>query len=158
MTLVAETSTKRILGQLEIATCTEPIHTLSILEEGASSPREAVEAIAQADHILIGPGSLFTSILPVLVMPDISAALRSATADIDIILNAKAEFETAGLSGDAHMDILRAHGCIPDRVLVDSGGSLNLSSNDVQVSVIQTYDGTQHDPQLLASALEEIWS
>ncbi|MFN6887591.1 2-phospho-L-lactate transferase CofD family protein, partial [Proteus mirabilis] len=45
-----------------------------------TTTREAIESIEQADLILIGPGSFFTSLMPLLLLPDLAKALRRSSA------------------------------------------------------------------------------
>ncbi|MCK8282633.1 2-phospho-L-lactate transferase CofD family protein, partial [Erwinia amylovora] len=56
---------------------------------------EAVEEFGQADLILIGPGSFFTSLLPVLLLPEIAQALRRSPASMVFIGNLGKELSPA---------------------------------------------------------------
>lgn len=58
-----------------------------MLSPAVSATREAVEAIGQADLILIGPGSFYTSLMPVLLLPEIAQALRRTPATMVFIGN-----------------------------------------------------------------------
>lgn len=57
--------------------------------------REAVQAIAQADLILIGPGSFYTSLLPILLLDEIAQALRRTPAAMVFIDNLGKEHSPA---------------------------------------------------------------
>ena len=67
-----------------------------------------LEAIAEADHIVIGPGDLFTSIVANLIVPGVADALRKARARITYVLNIMTKFgETHNFSGHdfvSHLD------------------------------------------------------
>jgi uncharacterized cofD-like protein len=52
---------------------------------------ETLDAIAEADIITIGPGSLITSVYPVLLLPEIQNALRNSTAEKILVANLQAE-------------------------------------------------------------------
>ena len=70
----------------------------------------AVRAIREADFIVIGPGSLYTSILPNLLVPEIGKALLESSAHRVYISNvATQRGETDGYSAADHYDALRRH-------------------------------------------------
>ena len=70
----------------------------------------ALKAIFQADMILIGPGSLYTSILPNLLVPDLTQALIHAKAPIVYISNlATQEGETVGYDVADHVAAITQH-------------------------------------------------
>lgn len=74
---------------------------------------EAVEAITDADAIILGPGSLFSSVIPNLLVPAIAAAVRRARAVRIYVANLMTEpGETDGLSVAGHLDAIRRHGNI----------------------------------------------
>ena len=72
---------------------------------------EAVEAIRAADLIVIGPGSLYTSLLPSLLVPGIRSAIEAAHALRIYVANVATQpGETEGLSLSQHLAALAAHG------------------------------------------------
>lgn len=86
------------------------------LEEVWLEPREpaptpaAIAAIARADLIVLGPGSLFTSVLPNLLVPGIAKAVAAAPCPVVLVANAREQpGETEGRSLADHLDLLRAH-------------------------------------------------
>src|SRR4051794_1835061 len=84
---------------------------------------QAVAALEQADLILLGPGSLYTSILPNLLIPGIRQALAKATAPVVLLLNLMTQpGETDGMMGADHLRALVKHAGegIVDAVLVNS--------------------------------------
>ncbi|MDQ1467566.1 MAG: hypothetical protein QOH10_1981, partial [Actinomycetota bacterium] len=86
---------------------------------------DAVDAIAHADQILVGPGSLYTSLLAVLVVPEIRLALALARGRIVQIANLRTETpETEGLDGTDHALALLEHRARVDTFLYDTGGPL----------------------------------
>lgn len=71
---------------------------------------EAVKAIEEADQIIMGPGSLFTSILPNLMIPDISSAILRTKAEIVYICNIMTQKgETIGFTDSDHVKVLNQH-------------------------------------------------
>ncbi|CDL48879.1 FIG002813: LPPG:FO 2-phospho-L-lactate transferase like, CofD-like [Klebsiella pneumoniae ISC21] len=67
--------------------------------------REAVEAIAEADLILIGPGSFYTSLLPILLLDEMAQALRRTPAPMVLsITSAKSIARREAVAGGAHRD------------------------------------------------------
>lgn len=72
--------------------------------------RKVVEAILQSDMIVLGPGSLFTSILPNLVIPEIKKALRVTKAEVVYICNIMTQYgETEQFSDADHVAVLNQH-------------------------------------------------
>ncbi len=71
---------------------------------------KAVQALLQADMVVIGPGSLYTSILPNLLVPDIVAALRSTDAFKAFVCNVTTQQgETDGYSCGDHVKSIETH-------------------------------------------------
>jgi len=99
---------------------------LAALELDAANPPAfppAVAALEEADLILLGPGSLYTSILPNLLIPGIRQALAKAKAPVVLLLNLMTQpGETDGMMGADHLRALvkNAGGGIVDAVLVNS--------------------------------------
>ena len=80
-------------------------------------------ALAAADVIVLGPGSLFTSTLPPLLVPECRVAIVAARAPLVYVCNVMTEAgETDGLSAWGHVEALYAHlGRYPDWVVVNTG-------------------------------------
>jgi uncharacterized cofD-like protein len=78
----------------------------------APSP-EALTAIAEADLVVLGPGSLYTSIMPGLLLPELRQALEQASAPVLFICNVATQVgETEGYALSHHLDALRRHGLL----------------------------------------------
>jgi uncharacterized cofD-like protein len=89
---------------------TDGIDRVWITPDDVRASGDALDAIASADLIVIGPGSLFTSILPNLLVPGIRDALAAATALRVYVCNVATQTgETAGLTLAGHVDALVAH-------------------------------------------------
>jgi uncharacterized cofD-like protein len=94
-----------------------------ISPDGIKPAKEALEAIANADLVVIGPGSLFTSLLPPLIVPGIHEALAATTAPRIFVCNVATQVgETEGYMLSDHLGALSAHGLedVIDAVLVNS--------------------------------------
>jgi uncharacterized cofD-like protein len=70
---------REVVGQSEIARCTA-IDRVWLTPEGVAASEDAARAIAEAELIVIGPGSLYTSIMPSLLLPEIVDAVRASGA------------------------------------------------------------------------------
>lgn len=84
---------------------------------------EAIRAILGADMIVIGPGSLYTSILPNLLVPDLAEAIRASRAFKVYVCNVAAQpGETDGYDCAQHLIALESHvgGGLVDGILVNS--------------------------------------
>ncbi|WP_085505891.1 gluconeogenesis factor YvcK family protein [Thalassobacillus devorans] len=77
---------------------------------------EAVEAIKHADLIVIAPGSLYTSTLPNIIIPEISQALRETSGKVTYVCNVMTQHgETDGYSAGDHVKAIIDHvgqGCV----------------------------------------------
>jgi len=111
VTLSAELLDGRtIVGETAIARAGSPIRRLSLLPNAPRSVDAAVEALHRADLILVGPGSLYTSVLPPLLIPEIREAVQQARALKVFILNLMTEpGETEGFDAIRHLEVVCAH-------------------------------------------------
>jgi uncharacterized cofD-like protein len=83
---------------------------------------QAIEAIARADLVVLGPGSLFTSVIPNLLIPGVCDALRATHARVVYVCNVMTQpGETDGMSAADHLEALVRHGAsgLIDTVLVN---------------------------------------
>ena len=98
-----------IAGQSLIAR-TSGIDEVWISPDGVRASADALRAIAEADAIVFGPGSLFTSILPALLLPEIRAAVTSSAAVRLFVCNvATQQAETSGFDLADHVAALERH-------------------------------------------------
>jgi len=89
---------------------TPGIERVWVTPDGVRASADALNAIAEAELIVLGPGSLFTSLLPNLLIPAIRDAVLTASAPRIFICNvATQEGETTGYDLAAHVDALVAH-------------------------------------------------
>lgn len=104
---------RRIRGQVAIATTPGQVQRIRLQSAGNEVPKAcaaAVEAVLEADVVLLGPGSWFTSVLPHLLVPELHEALIDTTASRILVLNLVPQpGETAGFSPERHLDVLCEH-------------------------------------------------
>ncbi len=97
-------------GESAIGASPERLDHLELVPAAPVAFPLAVDAIAAADLILLGPGSLYTSILPNLLIPGIRDALAASRAPVVLLLNLMTQpGETRGLSALEHLDVLEGH-------------------------------------------------
>ncbi len=101
---------REVLGQSTIAKSTG-IDRVWLTPDNVPACDDATRAIADADMIVIGPGSLYTSILPSLLLPQITEAIRAATQAVRVyICNVATQTgETQGYDLADHLSALERH-------------------------------------------------
>jgi uncharacterized cofD-like protein len=106
----AEYGWQRVTGESAIPAAQQQIERVFLEPENVPAYPEAIKAILHADLILAGPGSLFTSVLPNLLVPSIAQAVRASSAKKIYICNiATQPGETADFDVDAHVKALHRH-------------------------------------------------
>jgi uncharacterized cofD-like protein len=107
---------RRVHGETRITASRKPIKKLALSSGRVRPVPDALEAITQADLILLGPGSLYTSILPNLLIPEISSAIVKSKAPRVYIANLMTQpGETAGYALADHLGAIQRH--VPRRVI-----------------------------------------
>jgi uncharacterized cofD-like protein len=92
VTLVAEFQDGRILsGETTIASAGGKIARVSLIPERPRCVPDACSAILRAEVVVAGPGSLYTSILPPLLVPEVAGAIRSSKATRILVANLMTE-------------------------------------------------------------------
>ena len=155
--LKAESASGPVEGQVRVSEVGR-ISAVSLVPPDAEPPPAAVEAIAEADQILLGPGSLFTSVIAAVAVPALREAVSRAAAPLVYICNLQPQDpETTGYDAAAHVEALVAHGVRPDLLLWDPA-SLPLGNPPVLVREAALADeaGGAHDPGKLAAALQTL--
>jgi uncharacterized cofD-like protein len=98
-----------VVGQSAIARA-PGIERVWLTPEAARASADALAAIAEADLIVVGPGSLYTSLLPSLLVPGIADAMRAAHAVRIFVCNvATQEGETADYDLAGHVEAFERH-------------------------------------------------
>jgi uncharacterized cofD-like protein len=103
-------SLRRVEGETQIQQVTGTVRRVSLEPEDVPAYPVAVQAILNSDLVVVGPGSLFTSILPNLLIAEISAALRATPGLRVYVCNVATQpGETDGFSAKDHLDALELH-------------------------------------------------
>jgi uncharacterized cofD-like protein len=113
----------RVRGETNITASHQRIVQLRMVPANAKPLPEALDAIAKADVITIGPGSLFTSLAPNLLVRGIPDAIRQSNAKKIYICNLMQQAnESLGMTASQHLMALREHaaGKIFDYALVNT--------------------------------------
>lgn len=99
-----------IKGETEVAKVGSRIERLFLVPEDCSPLPQAVTAIKEADIITVGPGSLFTSLLPPLLVTGVADAIQASKAKKVFICNLMTQpGETDGLTARRHLEIIREY-------------------------------------------------
>jgi uncharacterized cofD-like protein len=115
--LVAKLDNGRVVhGETRITASRSRIKRLTLSPRRVRPMPKAIEAIQRADLILLGPGSLYTSILPNLLIPEISSVIAKSKAPRVYIANLMTQpGETAGYALADHLRAIQQH--VPRRVV-----------------------------------------
>ncbi|NLJ19277.1 YvcK family protein [Globicatella sulfidifaciens] len=114
------------VGESQIAKHRKKIKEVSVTtrlgDKAKTASPKVVEAIMEADMIVLGPGSLYTSILPNLMIDEIGEAIRNTSAEVVYICNIMTQLgETESFTDANHVEVLNQHlgGHYIDTVLVN---------------------------------------
>ncbi len=159
-----------VRGQSSVATTTGHIQQITLSPSAPPACPEAVAAVGEADWVILGPGSWFTSVMPHLLVPDLAAALHSTAAQRCVTLNLSPETgETRGMSATEHLASLHAHAphLRVDAVVADPRAVEDIEplfdeaakmGARVVLRQVSVGDGTPaHDPIRLAAAYRDVF-
>jgi uncharacterized cofD-like protein len=172
--LVAETASGHILsGESAIGLASERLTKLWVESSVCEVNPAAAAAIVEADAIVIGPGSLYTSVIPNFLVPGLAEVVRrSGSCKIFVCNVATQPGETDGMSASEHLEIFQQHAQVSATHLLlnDAHLPIDLESGQEPISaqppaefsgclvLADLIDGrmpTRHDPQKLALAVIE---
>jgi uncharacterized cofD-like protein len=158
-----------VRGQVQVASVDGQVVSVRLDPTDPPACPEAVQAVKDADWVVIGPGSWFTSVMPTLLVPGLRDALVGTSARRVLVLNLQEqEGETEGLSPTDHLEVLSAHApdlgldvVVADTSLSDDRGSLETVARELGARLVTADVATgpgsdQHDPQRLAAAFRAI--
>jgi uncharacterized cofD-like protein len=101
---------KRVQGETSISRSKIPIRKIELSPRGAHPLPKAIEAIEEADLILMGPGSLYTSVIPNLLIPEIAQAVVRSRAPHVYIANLMTQpGETTHYTLSQHLRAIENH-------------------------------------------------
>ena len=173
VTLVGNTiSGQTLVGESRVGTAHERLRSVALVPPDAPAHPEAQEAIEKADLIILGPGSLFTSIVPNLLVPAIAASIaKSAALKMYVCNVAEQPGETDGYSMLDHVNVVRRYlgEQAVDIVIVNNNLTTEALSHGVklitpevggkdgpifvQADVIEESTFSHHNPAKLAVAI-----
>ena len=108
-------------GQVAVGETTDPIESVFLDPVDVPAYPPAVQAILDADQVVLGPGSLYTSLIATVLVPGIGAALGQTSARRVFVCNTRMQSgETGGLDAAAHVRALLDHcegACVDAAVL-----------------------------------------
>ena len=171
-----------VLGETAIASCGRSIRRIGLQPGNAKATAGVVDAILEADLVVLGPGSLYTSLVPNLVVAEIGSALRHTPAHVAWVANLVSERgEAAGLQLSDHLRVLEEHagGSFLDSILVHDGpidssalsryraegtaplrwsGPTPRGVTLLKKSLIAMGPKLRHDPEATCQGLLALWS
>ncbi|MBE1536496.1 gluconeogenesis factor YvcK family protein [Actinomadura algeriensis] len=129
----------QVRGQVACASTPGAVLGVSLVPADPPACPETIAAVEDADWIVFGPGSWFTSVLPHLKVPALARALTSSKARRAVALNlAPQPGETDDFSPQRHLEVLQAH------------------APDLRVDVVLADEGVVDDPDALDKAVQEL--
>ncbi len=171
-------------GQQWIARSGKEIESMELKPQPGETPPDVLDAIHDAELITLGPGSLFTSVLPNLLDPKIVEAINNSSAKVVFIINTVGQLgESKDFTVSRHLKMLLKHapGLRVDYAIVnnrhpspeameeltkkgvsfteyDASEALSLGVNIVYRDVINDKNPQRHDPVKLAKVIMEVFS
>ena len=146
VTLVASINGHQVEGESTIPLQNQPISHVFLKPDGVQVNPEAAQAILNAELIIVGPGSLYTSILPNLLVEGMVEAIKASPALKLYILNLAAQpGETDGYKVDDYLRVVSEHvgGNLFDFVLVNSNNAHTPTGGQAPV-VFRPVDSARH--------------
>jgi uncharacterized cofD-like protein len=157
-----------VSGQARVAKTAGEVVSVRLTPKDPPSCPEAIQAVGEAEWVVLGPGSWFTSVIPHLLVPELAEAIQTTAARRLLTLNLEPSGETAGFSAAKHLELLAEHApqLRLDVVLADASFGSEDShlakwaeslGAELVVADLAARDGSpRHDPLRLASAYAEI--
>lgn len=158
-----------VVGQVQVATTPGRVQSIRLVPDPPLACREAVDAIHDAEWVVLGPGSWFTSVMPHLAVPDLREALVQTRAKRLLTLNVVNSGETEGFTAADHLQVMVEHA--PelhfDTVLADASAvagqeqqlrsaAESVGAQLVLKTVANPHRPGTHDVLLLAAAYRDI--
>ena len=162
--LKADVDGESVEGQVAVMNVAGRIGRVELVPDDAPAHPEAVAAIGAADQVVLAPGSLYTSLLPVLCVAGIRDAVATTRAQVVQVCNLRPQPpETTGLDGGDHLRAVLDHGTRVDVFLTEADGALAVDETQVGAWGVRVAtghlarpSGLAHDPVKLAPALADL--
>lgn len=161
--------TVEVRGQHRVASSPGIVSSIGILPTCPEPCREAMEAVADADWVMLGPGSWFTSVMPHLLVPGLADALVATPAKRLLNLNLEVnKGETRDFRAEDHLASFAANApdlrldvVLADPSVVPDGASLRAAAADLGAELVVAPVAARgapgvHDPLRLAAALRDV--
>ncbi|GAB49104.1 gluconeogenesis factor YvcK family protein [Mobilicoccus pelagius] len=158
-----------VRGQAAVAKTPGQVREIRLDPPEPPARPEALDALREADWVVLGPGSWYTSVMPHLLVPQLAEVLSATPARRILTLNLQMHTsETQGYSAGQHLDTLRAHApdmridvVLADPRVVDDHEALaaharQLGAELVVAPVSRTDNPVEHDPLRLAAAYRDV--
>ena len=155
---------RTVVGQEAVALATGDIRHIRLGPADPPAVPEAIQAIREADYLVLGPGSWYSSVIPHLLVPELAHAICAAHGKRILTLNlAPTDDETPAYTAARHLEVLAEHAPALrlDVVVADpsfAAGDQHLAGYVASLGAklvlapVRTRDGTpRHDPHLLAA-------
>ena len=162
---------RTVRGQVAVASTDGEIVAVNLDPASPQACPQAVDAVLEADWVVLGPGSWFTSVIPHLMVPGLRRALGETDARVVVVLNLEAQVgETGGFGPEDHLAALlehapelKVHTVLADRAGVGDVDQLEqaVASYGAQLVLdeVAAADGSpRHDPERLARTFVGIFS
>lgn len=169
-------------GQRHIAATSKPITELQLKPEPGEPPRDVLQTLAAADAVILGPGSLYTSVLPNLLEKPVVEAIAKAEGKVFFVINTMGQpGETENFAASDHYNALLRHapGLRVDYLVINSYkpspaklaaleeksvrlteyDRKNFAGAEVKVifrDVIDSENPQLHDPKKLSAVIMEV--
>ncbi|HXV18703.1 MAG TPA: gluconeogenesis factor YvcK family protein [Candidatus Omnitrophota bacterium] len=169
-------------GESNISRVKSPIEKLYLKPANCAATEDAISAIQNADAIVIGPGSLYTSLLPNLLIEDLAEALSRSQASKIYVCNVMTQpHETDHFSAFDHVNAIVEHtrpdilshvlinnGPIPQSILkkyaqeeafpvpADSAKLRNLGYEVIESNIIQCADMVRHNSRKVSKIVVDL--
>jgi uncharacterized cofD-like protein len=172
------TAPLRVEGESQIPKAAGQVRRVWLQPSDPPAFPEVIRAILNADLIVVGPGSLYTSILPNLLVPDIARACEASRGLKIFVCNvANQKGETDGYTTIDHLNALRTHvgsdlfdvilcNSVPDKLRkIDSGNQAWVELDDATLERYPVYvaelvddlDRWRHNSTRLGRVIYDIW-
>jgi uncharacterized cofD-like protein len=162
--LKADVEGEAVEGQVAVQNSAGRKRRVEVVPSDAAAPGAAIAAIAAADQVVLAPGSLYTSLLPVLCVRDLRDAVADAPGRVVQVSNLRPQPpETTGLDATDHLLAVKEHGARVDAFLYQQDGVLAADDDVIRGGGVEPVradvaraDGLVHDPGKLATALQAL--
>lgn len=153
-----------VVGQEAVALATGVIADVRLVPGNPPTVPEVVAAVAEADYVILGPGSWYSSVIPHVLVPELVTAIAKSRAQRVLTMNlVPTEDETPAYTASRHIEVLADHApglrldvVVADPTFADEDPHLAayVASMGARLVVapVRMRDGSaRHDPHLLAS-------